>query len=324
MRVVIAAANSHLGRILSQSLGPNHQLTLISRRQFQSPFPQVQWDGASKGDWVDSIDGADVLINLAGRSVNCRYNSNNRKEILESRVISTRAIGNAIQVAKKPPAVWLQMSTATIYSHCFGTPNDDIDGIISGSANDQSSVPDKWNFSIKVAKSWEAEAKKLVPANTRLVLMRSAVVMTPNPEGVFEILLRLVRFGMGGKQGNGRQFVSWIHDRDFSRAIDWLIQHDELAGPINLSSPNPVPNATLMANLRKAWGARIGLAATKWMLEIGAFLMRTETELILKSRKVVPTRLLESGFEFEFPDWTKAAIDLCHRWCALRHHTVNE
>ena len=324
MRVVIAAANSHLGRILSQSLGSNHQLTLMSRRPFQSLFPQVQWDGTSEGDWHDSIDGADVVINLAGRSVNCRYNNRNRKEILESRVSSTRAIGNAILAAKKPPAVWLQMSTATIYSHCFDTPNDDIDGIISGSADDQSIVPDKWTFSIQVAKSWEAEAKKLVPANTRLVLMRSAVVMTPNPEGVFEILLRLVRFGLGGIQGSGQQFVSWIHDQDFSKAIDWLIHHEELAGPINLSSPNPVPNATLMANLRKAWGARMGLPATKWMLEIGAFLMRTETELILKSRKVVPTRLLESGFEFEYPEWTKAAFDLCQRWRALRTHSSNE
>ena len=128
------------------------------------------------------------------------------------------------------------------------------------------------------------------------------------------MLLTLVRFGLGGRAGDGRQYVSWIHDQDFIRSIFWVIDHDEIEGPINLAAPNPVPNAEFMQALRTAWGIRVGLPATNWMLEIGAFILGTETELILKSRRVVPGRLLDAGFVFQFPAWAEAAKDLCSRW----------
>ena len=147
--------------------------------------------------------------------------------------------------------------------------------------------------------------------------------MSPDPGGVFDVLLGLVRWGLGGASGDGRQYVSWIHNRDFVRAVYWLIEHPELTGPVNLASPNPVPNTEFMSTLRTAWGIGFGLPATKWMLEMGAFFLRTETELILKSRRVVPGRLLQSGFAFQFPTWAEAADDLCRRWRELRRSKVS-
>ena len=187
-------------------------------------------------------------------------------------------------------------------------------GLLGGS---EEWAPDTWRFSIDVAKSWEAAATECKLPQTRLVLVRSAMTMSPDRSGIFDVLLGLVRKGLGGTSGDGRQFVSWIHDKDFIQAIYWLIEHDALAGPINLTSPNPLPNAEFMRVLREAWGTRIGLPATAWMLAIGAFFMRTETELILKSRRVVPGRLLQSGFQFQFPTWKLAAEDLCRRWREL-------
>jgi uncharacterized protein (TIGR01777 family) len=243
--------------------------------------------------------------------VNCRYHQTNRRLIKESRIASTRILGEAIRSANNPPKLWLQSSTATIYAHRFDAANDERTGILGTTTDD---VPDTWRFSHDVALSWEAEAKNANGPNTRLVLMRSAMVMSPDEGGVFDVLLRLVRFGLGGKNGDGKQFVSWIHDRDFIRALYWQIEHDDIAGPVNLASPNPVPNAEFMRTLRAAWGKRFGLPATNWMLELGAFFLRTETELILKSRRVVPGRLLDQGFQFDFPTWEKAAQDLCNRW----------
>jgi NAD dependent epimerase/dehydratase family enzyme len=144
--------------------------------------------------------------------------------------------------------------------------------------------------------------------------MRSAMTMSPDRGGVFSTLLWLVLHGLGGKVGDGRQFVSWIHQRDFVRAVYWLIEHEELAGPVNLASPNPLPYADFIRELRAAWGVRFGLPAKKWMLEIGTFFMRSESELVLKSRRVVPTLLVNSGFAFDFPTWSAAAADLCRRW----------
>jgi uncharacterized protein (TIGR01777 family) len=176
---------------------------------------------------------------------------------------------------------------------------------------------DTWRFSIEVAEAWEQAANEAKAPATRKVLLRSAMVMSPDRGGVFDVLLGLVRRGLGGRAGDGRQFVSWVHDRDFVCAIHWLIEHD-LEGPVNIASPNPLPNVDFMRTLRTACGARIGLPASRWMLELGAFFLRTETELILKSRRVVPGRLLESGFEFKFPKWPEAAADLCERWRASR------
>ncbi len=206
---------------------------------------------------------------------------------------------------------WLQSSTATIYAHRYDAANDETTGIIGGA---EPKAPDTWRFSIDVATSWERATREIRTPHTRKVLMRSAMVMSPDRGGVFDALLGLVRYGLGGKAGNGRQFVSWIHYRDFIRAMYWLIEHEEIEGAVNLAAPNPMPNAEFMRALRKAWGTSIGLPAVGWMVEIGAFLMRTETELILKSRRVVPGRLLESGFVFEHPEWEVAARDLCGEW----------
>src|SRR5262249_29770191 len=278
----------------------------------------VEWDAATPGGWATEIDGADVVINLAGRSVNCRYTAENRRLIKDSRIQSTRAVGEAIARAARPPRVWLQMSTATIYAHRYDAPNDEATGIV-GNAPDE---PDTWKFSIDVATSWERATNDAITAQTRKVLMRSAVMLSPDRGGIFDVLLGLVRRGLGGKNGDGRQFVSWIHDRDFVRAVKWLIDHPGLEGPVNLASPNPLPNTEFMHALRQAWGIRIGLPATKWMIEFGAFFMRTESELVLKSRRVVPGRLLQSGFVFEHPTWPEAAADLCRRWREMRRSRV--
>lgn len=312
MKIVIPGGSGQVGTILARDFqGAGHEVVVLSRHASEdSPWRTVKWDGESLGDWAAEVDGADVVINLAGRSVNCRYNAENRREIMDSRVNSTRAVGEAIRRAKKPPAAWLQASTATLYAHTYGPPNDEITGVVGGLEPD---APDTWRFSIDVATAWERAAREAAAPATRLVLMRSAMVMSPDRGGIFDTLLGLVRAGLGGTSGDGRQFVSWIHDRDFIRAIHWLIDHPEIDGPVNLASPHPLPNADFMRALRRAWPRRVGLPAAKWMLEIGAILMRTETELVLKSRCVVPGRLLAAGFAFEFPQWPAAAKDLCER-----------
>ena len=207
--------------------------------------------------------------------------------------------------------MWLQSGTATIYAHRYDEPNDEDTGIVGGN---EPNLPDTWQFSLVVALAWEHELDAAVTPQTRKVALRSAMVMSPDTDGVFDVLLRLTRFGLGGKAGNGRQYVSWIHEEDFIRAVYWLIAHEEVAGAVNLAAPHPLPNDEFMRELRQAWGIGVGLPAAQWMLEIGAFALRTETELILKSRRVVPGRLTRQGFEFSFPHWQKAAQDLCRRW----------
>jgi uncharacterized protein (TIGR01777 family) len=311
MKIVLPGGTGQVGQILARAfLSEGHEVVILSRHPSRALGRIVLWDGETAGGWTAELDGADVVINLAGRSVNCRYNAENRREIVESRVRSTRAIGEAIAGLPRPPRVWLQSSTATIYAHRYDAPNDEATGLLGGS---EPGAPETWRFSIDVAKAWEAEANAPKTPQTRKVLMRSAVILSPDRGGAFGILLGLVRRGLGGQNGDGRQFVSWIHDQDFVRAVRWLIDQ-EVEGPVNIAAPNPVPNAEFMRVLRKAWGAKIGLPSTRWMLEAGAFFLRTETELVLKSRRVVPGRLLEAGFNFEFPTWSEAAADLCRRW----------
>ena len=318
MKFLIAGGSGQVGMMLARDLhSSGHDVTVLSRHSptreggLANPWRMLQWDGCTLGPWVDHVDGADVVINLAGRSVNCRYSAANRQAIMDSRVDSTRVIGKAISHCAHPPRVWLQASTATIYAHRYDAANDEATGILGGAEKD---APSSWKFSIDVATSWERVANETPTPRTRKVLLRSAVIMSPDRGGIFDTLLGLVRAGLGGTSGDGRQYVSWIHDADFIRAVRWLIEQDELEGSINLASPNPLPNRQFMRELRTAWGARVGLPASRWMLEIGALFLRTETELVLKSRRVVPGRLLESGFQFEFPTWPDAAVDLCARW----------
>ncbi|MCI0392082.1 MAG: DUF1731 domain-containing protein, partial [Acidobacteria bacterium] len=230
--------------------------------------------------------------------------------IKESRVKSTRILGEAIARASRPPRVWLQASTATIYAYRYDAPNDEAAGILGGS---EPGAPETWRFSIDVATAWECAFNESATPNTRKALLRSAMTMSPDRGGVFDTLLTLVRCGLGGSAGDGRQYVSWIHDQDFVRAIYWLIEHEELEGVINLAAPNPTPNSEFMSALRSAAGISFGLPATSLMLEVGAFFLRTETELILKSRRVIPGRLMQSKFIFQFPTWAEAAQNLCNR-----------
>jgi uncharacterized protein (TIGR01777 family) len=317
VKIVIPGGSGQLGRRLLDSFAEDgHDVVILTRAaEAASPVRAVPWDGKTLAAWAEELDGADVLINLAGRSVNCRYNARNRREIMDSRVESTRVLGQAVAAASSPPRTWLHASTATIYAHRYDAPNDERTGILGG---DEPGVPETWRFSIDVAKAWEAELDAADTPRTRKVAMRTAMVMSPDRGGVFDVLLGLVRRGLGGKVGDGRQFISWLHHDDFLGAVRWLIEHDDLSGALNLASPNPLPQAEFMRVLRKAWGMPVGLPATRWMLEIGTFFTRTESELILKSRRVVPGRLLESGYEFSFPAWPEAAGDLVHRWRLLR------
>ena len=311
MRVVIPGGTGQVGTILARAFhADGHDVTVLSRRAVAAPWPVIQWDARTLGPWTSALEHADVVINLAGRSVNCRYTAANRREILDSRVTSARVVGQALARVAKPPAVWLQASTATIYAHRFDAPNDERTGIIGGHEVDASP---SWRFSIEVAQQWEAAAGATAPRGTRLVLLRSAMIMSPDRGGIFATLLRLVRFGLGGPVAGGKQYVSWIHDRDFVRVIYWLVEHAELSGAVNVSAPNPLPYRDFMRTLRKAAGVPIGLPATRWMVALGTWALRTETELVLKSRRVVPDRLLESGFRFEYPEWTSAAKDLVGR-----------
>jgi uncharacterized protein (TIGR01777 family) len=309
VKVVIPGGSGQVGTILARALhGTGHEVVVLSRHPQVRPWRVVGWDGESLGAWRRDLDGSDVVINLAGRSVNCRYNAANRRDMMQSRVLSTRVVGEAIARSCRPPAVWLQASTATIYAHRYDAPNDERSGILGGS---ESNAPRAWRFSIDVARAWEHTFDEAVTPSTRKVALRSAMTMSPDRGGVFDTLRGLARRGLGGKAGDGRQFVSWVHHEDFVAAVRWLIERQDIHGVVNIASPHPLPNAEFMRILRQACGISWGLPATGWILEIGAVALRTETELILKSRRVIPTRLLESGFRFAYPDWQSAARDLC-------------
>lgn len=319
MKIVILGGSGQVGRLLGHALSAGgHEVVVLSRSPgVRLPYPGrvVGWDAESLGPWAAELDGADAVVNLAGRSVNCRYTPANRREILESRVKSTEVVGRAVAGCARPPRVWLQASTATIYAHTYSAANDEATGAVGGG---EPGAPDTWRFSIDVAQKWEAAAAATPTPGTRRVLMRSAMVMSPDAGGVFVTLLGLVRRGIGGTQGDGRQYLSWIHDRDFVRAVEFLIARDDLAGPVNICSREPLPNAAFMRALRQAAGMRVGLPAREWMLAVGARLMKTETELVLKSRRVVPGKLSAAGFRFDFPAWPAAAADLVGRWRAGR------
>jgi uncharacterized protein len=312
LRIVLAGGSGQVGKVLARYFQERgHQVTVLTRGPYTAPWQTVHWDGETKGEWVERLEGADVCINLAGRSVNCRYTAENRRQIYESRILTTKLLGAAIAGLADPPKVWLNASTATIYRHALDRPMDEAAGELGGN---ERGAPDTWNFSIKVAKDWEAAFFAAATPRTRKVAMRSAITFSPAAGNAFAVLLRLVQTGLGGKQGNGRQFVSWIHEDDFARAVEFLVEHEELDGAINIAAPNPLPNREFMAALRDAWGIPNGLPAPAFLIEIGALFLRTESELVLKSRRVVPGRLLEAGFEFEFPEWPEAAEDLVRQW----------
>jgi hypothetical protein len=292
-------------------------VVVLSRHpvELEPGIRRVQWDGWSVGDWATEIDGADAVINLAGRTVSCRYTDRHLAEMMDSRVDSTLAVGQAISSAAAPPRVWLQASTATIYEHTFG-PAHGEDGVIGGA---EAGVPAYWAYSIEIARRWEAAQQQADTPRTRKVALRSAMVMSPDRGGVFDVLLRMARLRLGGPVAGGQQYISWIHDHDFVRAVELLLTSDDIDGPVNLASPSPLSQRDFMKVLRNG---RFGLPATKLMAEVGAFVLRSDTELLLKSRRVVPTRLLEEGFVFDHPTWPEAAADLVRRHRTGMHAAV--
>jgi uncharacterized protein (TIGR01777 family) len=317
LRIVIPGGSGQVGSLLAHHLQERgHHVTVLTRSPFAASWNTVHWEGEHLGPWTEHLEGADVCINLAGRSVNCRYTRVNRKAIYHSRIDTTALLGDVIAALADPPKVWLNASTATIYRHALDRPMDEFTGELGGHEmlTPSRRVPKTWNFSIRVAKDWEAAFFASITPRTRKVALRSAIVMSPSSGGAFELLLNLVRFSLGGAQGNGRQFVSWIHALDFARAVEFLIARDDLDGPINLAAPNPLPNREFMATLREAWGMPNGIPAPAPLLELAALFLRTESELVLKSRYVVPARLLREGFEFEFPVWHEAAEDLVRQY----------
>lgn len=309
MKIVVPGGTGQVGTVLRRALtAAGHEVVVLTRSP--SGPGETAWDGRTPGAWTKEIDGSDVVINLAGRSVSCRYTPSNLQAMMDSRVESARVVGEAIAAAGRPPALWLQMSTATLYAHRFDAANDEDGGEIGGAEPD---VPGYWGYSVDIAKAWERELERAATPHTRKVALRSAMVMSPDRGGVFDVLSRLARLGLGGPVAGGAQYVSWIHDHDFVRAVEFLIAREDLCGPVNLAAPAPLPQRGFMRALRSAWGVPVGLPATRWMAGLGAFALRSDTELLLKSRRVVPGRLLAEGFSFTHPHWPPAADDLVRR-----------
>jgi len=319
-RIVVAGGNGFIGSLLTETLVPgNNDVVVLTRtpRTTEQSIRQVVWDGRTLGDWTREVDGARALINLAGRSVNCRYNERNRREILESRVNSTRVLGEAIARCDAPPPVWLNASTATIYKHTFDHPMDEATGVIGATPEAKDA------FSIEVARAWEETLNDAQTPATRKVALRTAMVFAAGDGGVFRVLRGLTRFGLGGSIAGGKQFMSWVHSDDFCRAVEWLIERNDFSGPVNIAAPNPIPQREMMRIFRRECGAPLGLGlpATRRMLEVAAFLHRTEAELIIKSRRVVPGQLLASGFQFHFPNMQDAVREIEQRVEHLRSLT---
>lgn len=316
MKIVIPGGSGQVGQMLARHFhGQGHEVVILSRSVASAAWRVVVWDGVSRGEWVQEMEGSDVCINLTGRSVNCRYTAENRRQIYDSRVVSTRLMGEVIAGLERPPAVWLNSSTATIYRHALDRAMDEPTGELGGG---EVGAPDTWRFSIEVAKGWEESFFSVATPRTRKVALRSAMTFSPDRGGVFDVFLGLVRCGLGGTQGAGSQYVSWIHEVDFIRAVELLIADESFTGAVNLAAPSPLPNRDFMLVLRQAWGIGFGLPAAAWMIELGTWAMRTESELVLKSRRVVPGRLLEAGFDFRYPEWPLAAKELVGRWRAMR------
>ncbi len=305
-KIILAGGSGFLGQILAKWFAARNYEVVVLTRSPQARCVvarEVKWNGADLGEWCVELEGALAVINLAGRSVNCRYHERNRREIMDSRIHSTRAVGEAIGRCKLPPRVWMNSSTATIYKHSLARAMDE--------SGETDATPDaKDAFSVEVAKAWEAAANEVSTPATRKVWLRSAMVLGQGSNSVFPALRRLARFGLGGKMASGEQFVSWIHEEDFCRTIQWLIEHEDVSGVVNLAAPNPIPNREVMEIFRRVCGLPIGLPALLWMLEVGAFFLRTETELIIKSRRVIPKRLEATGFTFQFRTMEEAVREI--------------
>lgn len=299
-KLIIAGGSGFLGNTIAEYFKPKFDEIIILTRDASATKNNssfVTWDGKTAGAWQKELENCTVLINMAGKSVDCRYTEKNKKAILSSRIDSTRVLGEVISTLKNPPKVWLNSSTATIYRHSVDKQMDEFSGEIGT------------GFSVSVGKAWEAEFFKTPLPKTRRVALRTAIVLAKN-DGAFVPIKMLAKFGLGGKQGNGNQQFSWIHIHDFLKSIDFCLENDSLEGPINISAPNPITNSYLMQGVRKAVKIPFGLPLSKSMLEIGARIIKTEPELVLKSRNVIPKKLTDTGFEFKYSTIESALEDL--------------
>src|SRR6266702_6338171 len=328
MKIILPGGSGQVGTILARHLcAEHHDVLVLSRTPQHTPWRTLPWDGRTTGPWTAELEDADAVIHLSGRSVNCRYTPANRKDIFDSRTVPTELLGRVIASCRNPPRIWMNASTSTFYRHSLDRPQDEYTGELGDLPSERgtrepANLPETWSFSIDVAHSWEQAFHAADTPRTKKIALRSSMVMSPDPGGVFSVFSSLARASLGGTLGPGTQYVSWIHDQDYCSAIDLLLDRpeitDETSGVVNMTAPHPLPNRDFMRDLRRAWHAPIGLPAASWILEIGAIFLRTETELILKSRRVVPAVLLRHGFEFAFPTWPDAVHNLVTRASHLK------
>lgn len=292
-KAVLAGGTGFIGQYFKERLtDAGYDVHIISRQN-----TEIMWK--DHHGIVAALEGADMLINLAGKSVNCRYNEANKKEILMSRTDTTKALGKALLACEQPPPLWINASTATIYRHAEDRPMTEEGGDMGE------------GFSVEVGQAWEAAFFSFKLPKTRQAALRIAIVLGDG--GVMEPYKNMVRFGLGGKQGNGKQMFSWIHIEDLYRMVLFIKDHDELSGVFNASAPNPVTNDELMQAMRKAMNRKLGLPAAKWMLKAGAVALGTETELILKSRWVLPERIERAGFKFTYETLDDALAEILQK-----------
>jgi uncharacterized protein (TIGR01777 family) len=294
MKIIIAGGSGFLGKSLENHF-QNHEIWILTRNPKRSN--EIYWDAKNLGEWSEFLENADVLINMTGKSVDCRYNDKNRMEILRSRIDSTNILQKAVDNCKNPPKIWLNSSSATIYIHAETQLMTEANGIIGD------------DFSMNICKNWEKAFFEKQNSNTRKVALRTAIVLGKEGEALKK-LKTITRLGLGGKQGSGRQKMSWIHVEDFCRAVEFIIQNESIKGVINVSSPNPTDNQFFMAILRNKLNMPFGLPSPVFLLEIGTLFLQTETELLLKSRNVYPEKLLNYGFKFKFETAENALKDL--------------
>ena len=299
-KIILAGGNGYLGGVLAKYFSSMANEIIILARKAKAKEGNIKtfvWDGKTEGSWTENLNNADLLVNLCGKNVNCRYTKKNRAEIINSRIYPTRLLNNVLEKLTNPPKLFINITSATIYRHAEDKPQDDVTGEIG------------YGFSIDVCQIWEKTFFENINPKARKIALRMGIVMG-RKDGAFPRLLNLVKVGLGGKQGDGEQYVSWIHEHDAARSIEWLIEHPEIEGAVNCTAPNPVKNTEMMRTLRSAYGMPIGLPAPGWLLEIGAKIIGTETELILKSRWVKPAILLNSGFKFQYETIKEAFHDV--------------
>ncbi|MNU19276.1 Epimerase family protein [compost metagenome] len=296
MKIIIAAGTGFLGKNLEKYFTKKgNQVYILTRNPKRKN--EILWDAKTLGEWKTLLENSDVLINLAGKSVDCRYTDKNKQEIYDSRINSTKILQQAVDNCINKPKIWLNASSATIYVHSETHLNTEENGIIGD------------DFSINICKSWEKEFFKTENEDIRKVALRTSIVLGNNG-GAFTKLKLITKLGLGGKQGRGNQNISWIHINDFCKAVEYIIEHKNISGEINVTAPNPLSNEEFMRKLRKEMKIPLGLNAAAWQLEIASILLKTETELLLKSRNVYPEKLMKSGFNFTYPDVETAFKDL--------------